>query len=122
MAAEAQILAFVGNSFRSVWTMEVLTFLQRRRDNPPSADEILSELRVSKLVVAQSLEQLCALGLAFADAERIVLQPANEHLEDLVSGAVELYGRRPDLVRRTIVSRTSPAITAFVDAFKLRKD
>jgi hypothetical protein len=52
----------------------------------------------------------------------IHFQPASAELESLATEAVALYERRPDQVRRTIVSQTSPGITAFSDAFKLRKD
>jgi hypothetical protein len=43
-------------------------------------------------------------------------------LATLAADAVALYELRPDQVRRTIVSNTSPGIAAFSDAFKLRKD
>lgn len=122
MADETEILAFIGNNFRSVWAMEVLSFLVERAE-APSAEEIISELRVSSSVVSQSLAQLDAVALIMVgDDGKIVLQPGSAAMATLIEGAVDLYGRRPDLVRRTIVSHTSPGITAFVDAFKLRKD
>jgi hypothetical protein len=122
VADETEILAFIGNNFRSVWAIEVLSFLVHRAE-APSAEEIISELRVSSSVVSQSLAQLDAVALIMVGEDgRIVLQPGSGAMATLIQGAVDLYGRRPDLVRRTIVSRTSPSITAFADAFKLRKD
>ena len=41
---------------------------------------------------------------------------------DWVREQVELYEKRPDQVRRTIVSQSSPGITAFADAFKFKRE
>ena len=48
--------------------------------------------------------------------------PPSDELDRLVEGAASLYAKSPDAVRRTIVAAASPAITAFADAFRLRKD
>ena len=40
----------------------------------------------------------------------------------LVDKTEDLYARRPDSVRRTIISGSMTGLTAFVDAFRLRKD
>jgi hypothetical protein len=122
VADEKQILSFIGNSFRSVWVIEVLRFLARRRDVSHTADELIAELRVSSSVVAQSIAQLEAIALVVEDNGRIRFAPANAELEALTIEAVALYERRPDTVRRTIISQISPSITAFSDAFKWRKD
>lgn len=122
MADEKQILSFIGNSFRSVWVIEVLRFLARRPDVSHTADELIAELRVSSSVVVQSIAQLEAIALVVDDNGRIGFEPANAELEALAIEAVALYERRPDAVRRIIVSQTSPGITAFSDAFKWRKD
>ena len=123
MADEEELLAFIGNSFRSVWALEVLRFLVEHREEAHSADELIRELRVSNSVIAQSVDQLEAASLVVPNGPGALrFQPSNERLELLVLGALALYDRRPDQVRRTIVSRTSPGLTAFSDAFKLRKD
>ena len=36
--------------------------------------------------------------------------------------AIEFYGHSPDKVRRLIVAQANPGVTAFADAFKLRKE
>ena len=38
------------------------------------------------------------------------------------SAAEALYAKSPDAVRRMIVAAANPGITAFADAFRLRKD
>lgn len=87
-----------------------------------SGVELIHELRVSNSVVANALVQLEAAGLIADEDGALRFQPVNAELEALALEAVALYERRPDQVRRTIVSRSSPGITAFSDAFKLRKD
>jgi hypothetical protein len=121
--SEEQLLAFIGNGFRSVWAIEVLRFLTQRREHGHSPAKLISELRVSSSVIAQSVAQLEATALVVVDEAGLIhFQPASAELESLATEAVALYERRPDQVRRTIVSQTSPGITAFSDAFKLRKD
>lgn len=121
---EAQELeAFIGTSFRSVWALEVLQFLA---DNPAksfTADELIAALRVSDAVVSQSVRNLCVAGLAIVDDEgRAAFCVATREDELLVREAIDFYGKSPDKVRRLIVAQSAPGVTAFADAFRLRKD
>ena len=43
-------------------------------------------------------------------------------MDKLVEQAEALYATSPDAVRRMIVAASNPGITAFADAFRLRKD
>jgi hypothetical protein len=66
---------------------------------------------------------LNAAGLVMAEADGSArFCPASEELDALVEAAASLYAKSPDAVRRTIVAAANPAITAFADAFRLRKD
>lgn len=121
--AEEHILAWIAGAFRTVWAIEVLSYLARLPDSPHVADELVVELRVSSSVVSQSLAQLASVSLITTDdAGLIRLDPATPELRALAHEAVALYARRPNKVRRTIISYTSPSIAAFSDAFRLRKD
>lgn len=123
MPDQALLESFIGNSFRSVWAIEVLKFLA---DNPGrcfSAAELLTALRVSDAVVSQSVGNLVAAGLAIIDSAGCVeLHAGSKQQTEIVQAAIELYSHSPDKVRRLIVAQSSPGITAFADAFKLRKD
>jgi DNA-binding transcriptional ArsR family regulator len=115
--------SFIGNGFRSVWALEVLKFLVENPAHPFSAQELIAALRVSDAVVSQSVENLLAAGLVIVDGEgRVELHQGGAAQSRLVRSAVELYQRSPDKVRRLIVAQASPGLTAFADAFKLRKD
>lgn len=123
MPDQAHLESFIGNSFRSVWALEVLKFLVENPGRCFSAAELLTALRVSDAVVSQSVGNLVAAGLAIIDSDGCVeLHAGSREQAGLVQAAIEFYSRSPDKVRRLIVAQSSPGITAFADAFKLRKD
>lgn len=123
MPSEQDIDSFIRASFRSVWALELLCYLRQNRDRSLSHGEMVTGLRGSDLVVAQSVESLAAAGLILVEADGSArYAPASDDLDDLVAGTETLYGKSPDAVRRMIVSAANPAITAFADAFRIRKD
>jgi len=80
-------------------------------------------MRGSALIVDQSLDGLMRAGLVSIDAEGCArFQPATADLATLVEETAELYARRPETVRRIIVSGTHKGLATFADAFRLWKD
>jgi MarR family protein len=123
MADEAQLESFIAGSFRSVWTLEVLRFLAGEAEATFTPIELIERLRVSDAVIAQSVASLEAAGLIQTDsAGRIGFHPGSDERGVMVKAAIDLYDKSPDKVRRMIVARSSPGITAFADAFRLRRD
>jgi hypothetical protein len=123
MPDQGHLESFVGNSFRSVWALEVLQFLTTNAGSSFSPGEIIDALRVSDAVVSQSVDNLSAAGLAMVDGEgRVSWHQGNAEQAKLVRAAIDFYQRSPDKVRRLIVAQTTPGVTAFADAFKLRRD
>lgn len=123
MPEQDHLESFIGNSFRSVWALEVLQFLVEHTNASFSPDELITALRVSDAVISQSVENLSAAGLVMVDSDgRIALHAANENDLRLVREAIDFYQKSPDKVRRLIVAQAAPGITAFADAFKLRRD
>jgi len=123
MPDQDNLESFIGNSFRSVWALEVLRFLVEHSGRAFPAEELITALRVSDAVVSQSVGNLLAAGLVVVDGEnRVELHEGGAKQAALIASAVELYQRSPDKVRRLIVAQSNPGITAFADAFKLRKD
>ena len=123
MADQDQLESFIGNCFRSVWALEVLQYLAASPAAKFSADELITALRISDAVVSQSVDNLSAAGLAVVDNEgRVALHEGNSVQARLVEAAIDFYRKSPDKVRRMIVAQASPGVTAFADAFKLRKD
>jgi hypothetical protein len=123
MADETQLESFIAGSFRSVWALEVLRYLAGAPDTSFTAEELIERLRVSDAVIAQSVASLAAAGLVMTDdGGRIGFHPGSAERLAMVKAAIDLYDKSPDKVRRMIVGRSSPGITAFADAFRLRRD
>lgn len=123
MPSDEDVSSFIRSTFRSVWALELLCFLRQDRARTLSHQEMVAGLRGSDLVVTQSVDSLTAAGLVIAEADGSArYNPASEELDRLVERTSALYVRSPDSVRRTIVAAANPAITAFADAFRLRKD
>jgi hypothetical protein len=123
MASSENILAFIGSTFHSAWGLEVLGFLLASRERDCSQEEMIAVLRASKGVISQSIAALASAGLIEVSEDLSVrFLPASLELEQLAIESITLYRQRPDMVRRTIVSRTSPGLAAFADAFRWRKD
>lgn len=123
MPSDEDVANFIKASFRSVWALELLCFLRQNRDRSLSRGEMVAELRGSELVITQSVGSLAAAGLVLPGEDGSArYSPASDDLDRLVEGTAALYAKSPDAVRRTIVAAANPAITAFADAFRLRKD
>jgi len=115
--------SFIAHSFRSVWALELLRHLAEHPGRFFSSEELIAALRASDAVVSQSVDNLTAAGLANVDGEgRAGYHEASADQAALVKGAIAYYARSPDKVRRLIVAQSAPGVTAFANAFKLRKD
>ena len=122
MASEDEISGFIGSSFRSVWSLELLLLLKGDTRLWPRA-EMVAALRASDLIVAQGLEALTAAGLVVIDeAGNAAYRPASDDIARLADATDSLYARSPDAVRRLIVGAISDPLAAFADAFRLRKE
>ena len=123
MPSQDQIESFIANSFRSVWALDLLRFLADRPGAYFSPAELVEAMRASDAVVSQSVGNLTAAGLAVIDGDqKVALHDASAEQVDLVRAAIDFYARSPDKVRRLIVAQCNPGVTAFADAFRLRKD
>jgi hypothetical protein len=123
MPTEQSVATFIRATFRSVWALELLCFLRQNRDRSLTPSEMVAGLRGSDLVVTQGVEALSAAGLVLAEGDGSArYQPATRALDALAEATEALYRTSPDAVRRMIVAAANPGVTAFADAFRLRKD
>ena len=120
-SSNEDILRFIASSFRSVWALELLLVLKSEQRSW-SSDEVVTTMRASDLVVTKGLDALEAAGLVSNNEDKAQYMPVSKDVATLVDDAEELYAKRPDAVRRAIVSASAVDATAFADAFKLRKD
>jgi hypothetical protein len=119
--SDHNLLHFITSSFRSVWALELLLVLKRDPRLWPRP-ELVATMRASELVVSRALDTLVAAGLASVEGDGARYMPVNDEVSDLVERTEQLYAARPDSVRRAIVSASAGGVTAFADAFRLRKD
>jgi DNA-binding IclR family transcriptional regulator len=123
MPDSAETIAFIRDSFRSVWSLELLLLLKADPGRGWSSTELVERLRGSDSVVRQSVDSLVAAGLVLIENDgKARYAPASTDLKSLVEKAEQLYAKRPDAVRRLIVLSANDQLTAFADAFRLRKD
>ena len=120
-SSDQDLLQFITSSFRSVWALELLLLLKRAR-RPWRQDELVTTMRASDLVISKALASLLAAGLASQDEDGVLYMPVSADVAKLVERTESLYAARPDAVRRAIVSASVGGLTAFADAFRLRKD
>lgn len=115
--------SFIRSTFRSAWTLELLCLLRKHRERAWSPAELVAALRASDLIVTQSLASLAAAGLVVVqEDQRVQYQPASDDLDTLAAASEQLYAKSPDSVRRLIITSATGGLSAFADAFKLRRD
>lgn len=122
MSSDREIEQFIATSFTSIWDIELLA--QLLEGNEPLEAEILIErMRASELVVQQGVTVLVAAGIATLDESgRIAFTPVNADVERLARQACEFYRRFPNRARQIMIARQAPGLTAFANAFRLRKE
>jgi predicted transcriptional regulator len=119
--SDEETLRFIAASFTSIWALELLLLL-KRMGGACTRRELVNRLSASELVVTRAIDSLVAAGLLSDEADTAIYQPASRSVSAIVERAEELYLRRPDAVRRTIINARSVAARAFSDAFRVRKD
>lgn len=123
MPDNPELLRFIRGSFRSVWSLELLLLLKSPPQRAWSKDELVERLRGSDLIVSQGIESLVAGGLVVLEENgEVRYAPASDDIRRHAEAAEKLYSRKPDAVRRLIVLASDDQLTAFAEAFRLRRD
>lgn len=119
---ENDVSEFLGSTFRSIWSLELLFLLAEDPRRCWSNPEMVAALRASELVVNQAVENLHVAGLLVPEPEGCFRYgPPSAEVHALVMAARSLYAHSPDAVRRTIIRSQSKHLLNFADAFKFRK-
>ena len=117
------LVEFLQDSFDSVWSLEILLALRREPDRSWKPEEIVDELRSSRVVVGQSLDRLLAAGLVLVEEDGGVRYSPHSLEEDrLVEQLDEAYRVKPSAVRRLIIHSPVDKLRSFSDAFRIIKD
>jgi hypothetical protein len=119
---ELDFVEMVQGCLDSVWSLELLLLLHAQPDRRWTTREMVTELRSSELVVAQSVRCLSGAGLLIDEGDGSVRYCAvSPDLADFVAKLDREYRARPNQIRRMIVGRSNAKLTSFSDAFLLRK-
>jgi hypothetical protein len=115
------VLAFVAASIRSVWTLELLLFLKRNREQSWDAGRLIRELRSSSAVISEALVSLEACGLVIQE-DRVNYRygAASPKLDQIVAELDQLYAAKPLTVINAIVNSQNQQLRIFSNAFKLK--
>ncbi|HEY4112796.1 MAG TPA: hypothetical protein VGM17_01935 [Rhizomicrobium sp.] len=118
---DADILAFVGATVKSVWALELLLLMRHERCRAWHVPQLVRELRASTLVVAEALKGLQSTGLVATDETgEWCYRPASEQLDAFVEGAESLYAAKPVAVINAIATAPSEKLRIFAEAFRLK--
>lgn len=118
----AELADFIQGSIKSVWSVELLLFLRRRREQSWTPDQLIAELRSSRSVVVDVLATFVQAGLATEEAGAFRFAPASDELDRLAQALEAAYAERPASVVRAILSAPSEKLKFFADAFRIKKD
>jgi hypothetical protein len=122
MNAEESVLEFATASFKSVWALELLLALKRGRDRVWRADDMIVELRGSRGVVSEALNNLVAAGLAVEENEGAYRYRAGSPaIDQLVDELEQLYAVKPTVVMRSIVTSSNLKLQILSDAFRIKE-
>lgn len=120
MSSEEEALDFAGASFRSVWALELLLMLRRTARSWPPV-EIIKELRSSRVVVIEALNNLIAAGLVVEEENGDYRYAGIGQVEQLVGELERLYSVKPTLVMRQIVNSPNAKLQILSDAFRIKE-
>lgn len=121
MISEDEILEFAGASFRSVWALELLLTLRRGRDRSWHPSEIIKELRSSRVVVIEGLNNLMAAGLTAQEDDERFRYSGLGTIDNMVGELERLYAMKPTLVMRKIVNSPNNKLQILSDAFRIKE-
>lgn len=121
MSVAQDLLPFIREHIRSVWTLELLLLLKRTPARSWTPDELVRELRASGPLIATNLEALQRAGLTASDeAGRHRWAPASALLEKLRNELEAAYRERPVALINVIASPPDK-LQSLADAFRIRK-
>src|SRR4051812_2849788 len=103
MISEPEILDFAGASFRSVWALELLLALRRAPHRGWAPSDIIKELRSSRVVVVEALNNLIAAGLVIEEDSGGYRYAVTGALDDMIADLERLYELKPTLVTHKII-------------------
>ena len=121
--SDEEIAGFIRDTFGSIWALEVLLLLKSKTEHSWPRAELVTALRASDAVIDGSISGLLAAGLVvLEEGGPVRYAPAGAALAGLAEATEAMYRQKPDKVRRLIILPRHDGLSAFSDAFRLRRD
>jgi biotin operon repressor len=121
IAEEEHVIAFVKSALTRMSDLELLLLLRSTREKSWSTEDLVRELRASSQLVAMSLAQLQACGMAQETSPGSYrFAPTNATLEQLAESLETLHREKPFLIMRTIIDSSDQKLKNFSDAFRFK--
>jgi hypothetical protein len=122
LPSDSSFREMVEGCLDSVWSLELLLLIFNQPARIWTTSELVKELRSSDLAVAQSVQSLGNAGLLISEKDgNVRYAAASADLDVFVAKLDHEYRTRPTQIRLMIVGRPNAKLTAFSDAFLLRR-
>jgi hypothetical protein len=115
------VRALLTRHVASVLELDVLLAM-RGTDRPMAPDELARELRLNGTACAAALDKFATEGFLTLTEEAYSYDPKPPKLGAAVNALADAYASRRVSVIRFIYRRPSEGVSAFADAFKLRRE
>lgn len=116
---EDDIVSFVQGAVSSVCALELLLLLRRERQRSLTLDQVVRELRSSKLAITQALDHLTGSGLIERAGEGYRYQQTSVQLDVACERLGSLYARKPVKIINAILQAPDEKLRTFANAFRL---
>jgi len=122
VALPRDVRRFLADHVRSVGDLELLMLLHGDPERTWSPEVLCEALRCPPSWPTARLEAMAAAGLVARDGTGWRFQPADDDLQRAADALAHEYRLRTREVVRFIFSAPGGGVTAFADAFRLRRD
>lgn len=116
-----QVRTLITRHIASVLELDVLLAM-RATDRAPTCEELARELRLNETACAAALDRFASNGFLAANGAAYSYRPKTPKLASSVDALADAYSVRRVSVIRFIYQRPGEGVSAFADAFRLRKD
>jgi DNA-binding IclR family transcriptional regulator len=116
-----QVRALITRHVASVLELDVLLAM-RASDRALTCEELARDLRLNQTACEAALDRFAGAGFLVTSGTAYSYRPKGPELSRAVDALADAYSSRRVSVIRFIYRRPSQGVSAFADAFRLRKD
>ncbi|MGE5537950.1 MAG: hypothetical protein ACM30I_04985 [Gemmatimonas sp.] len=117
---DEEVFTFVQSAIPSVWALELLQVMYRRRERTWRTSDLVAELRSSPSAIEHAAAALNTAGLIAVEGSTYRFHPASDAVAQLAARTLELYAVRPAWVIRAIMTAPNDKLRIFANSFRLK--